>query len=78
MTDNRQNEKQDRRDFFRTLGRRIAYVFLGFGGMILFARSEKKGRDEHRCTGDGVCPGCTRFGDCILPQAVSARKKGRR
>ena len=59
---------EGRRDFLRTLGRYGLVLLLGGGlGALTMRHGEK-------CLNQGICRGCRAFGDCHLPQALSAKE----
>jgi len=58
------NSKFTRRDFARY----GALAAIGALATRLVAR-----RSRETCINEGICRGCTEFGDCSLPQALSAR-----
>ena len=60
-------ERQDRRAFFRSLGRCALAGVLTVGAGILVARP------GGTCINRGVCRGCPAFAGCDLPEAVSLK-----
>jgi len=62
---------QSRRGFFRGIGRAAALALLTGGTALLVFR-----RGRETCVNSGICRGCTAFGDCGLPQALSAKRAG--
>ena len=58
------NSKFTRRDFVR-------YGALAAVGALATRLVARHSRET--CINEGVCRGCTEFGDCGLPQALSAR-----
>jgi len=67
------DEKLDRREFFRGIGRKAAAAALALAGGALAARSIGSQASE-TCRNSGVCRGCPAFDDgCGLPQALSLR-----
>lgn len=61
-------ERQDRRAFFRSLGRCALAGVLTVGAGILVARP------GGTCINRGVCRGCPAFGSCELPQALALKE----
>ncbi len=62
-------ERQDRRAFFRSLGRCALAGVLTVGAGILVARP------GGTCINRGVCRGCPAFAGCDLPEAVSLKEQ---
>lgn len=62
---------QSRRRFLRSIGRAAVLAVLAGGTAVLVAR-----RGSETCVNSGICRGCTAFGDCGLPQALSAKRAG--
>jgi hypothetical protein len=67
-------EKQDRREFFRTCARYTALAALGATGSVLLTRKFQD-RQSHKCVNQGICDGCSEFSVCGLPQALSAKQE---
>ena len=67
--------QENRRDFFRSLGRYAALGLIGVGGGVLASRRGVD-REGHRCQNRSVCCNCGVFGDCRLPAALSAKQNG--
>ena len=65
-----------RREFIRGMLRTAAMAGLAAVGLISVLR--RPAPVDHRCVNRGICSGCGRSGRCILPQAVSARRNGRK
>lgn len=63
-----------RREFLRDGTRLIALGGLAAVGAVLAGRWPG-GLSPSRCFRQGVCGGCAAFGDCGLPQALSARSE---
>lgn len=66
-------QKQDRREFLRTIGRYAAVAAVGTTSAFLLIR-KARGNEENKCTSRGICDGCKSFTDCGLPQALSAKQ----
>jgi len=62
---------QSRRGFLRGIGRAVVLALLAGGTALLVFR-----RGSETCVNSGICRGCTEFGDCGLPQALSAKRAG--
>lgn len=65
---------QSRREFLRRCARRISLIVLGLVGSTLLVRKQIK-RSSQECINEGICDGCRVFSECILPQALSAKRK---
>lgn len=66
-----EERKSSRREILKSMFRIIIAGLLGVIGL----RSLFKG-DPHVCISKGICGGCRVYNDCILPQAMSAKKAG--
>ncbi len=65
--------KVSRRDFIKNLGRAcLLGVIAGSVGLLFFKRRFSM-NTAHTCINQGICRGCSKFEDCILPQAISAK-----
>jgi hypothetical protein len=62
-----------RRSLLRAVCRGAILGTLALVGVALAKRSVRAGET---CTGNRYCRGCGRLGDCVLPQALSARQAG--
>jgi hypothetical protein len=67
-------QKQDRREFLRTIGRYAATAAVGTASAFLLIRKARNNEKAHRCTNRGICDGCSTFDGCSLPQALSAKQ----
>ena len=67
-------EKQDRREFFRTCARYTALAALGATSGVLLTRKFRD-RQSHKCVNQGICDGCGEFSACGLPQALTAKQE---
>ncbi len=67
-------EKQDRREFFRTCARYSVLTALGAAGGVLLTRNLRD-KQSQTCVNTGICDGCGEFSACKLPQALSAKQK---
>lgn len=66
-------EVHSRRDFFTTAFRYAASGTLGaVGGFVALKR--RRLVKEGKCVNGGICRGCEVFGECVLPQALSAKE----
>ncbi len=74
MIDHR-NQPQGRREFFRSIGRNLAFGAIAAVSAALSVRSRSSDRRE-KCINQGICRGCPALDDCRLPQALSARRAG--
>lgn len=63
---------QNRREFFRGLGRNAVLAVLGAGGGLLAKRGLNA--SEHRCVNKSVCCNCGAYAGCRLPAALSAKQ----
>ena len=63
--------EHNRREFLRNAARVLLLALLGLGTGALVAR--RRGED---CVNVGICRGCPVFGECGLPQALSAKDAG--
>ncbi|MBN1808799.1 MAG: hypothetical protein JW909_06990 [Planctomycetes bacterium] len=71
-----ENSECNRRELLAGLWRALAASALGLLAWILTAG--RRSRPEQRCSNRGLCCNCDSFDDCTLPQALSARRAGRR
>jgi hypothetical protein len=70
---NQFNSKQSRRDFIKSLGRAaLLGAIVGSVGLLFFKRRFSM-NTAHTCINQGICRGCGKFENCILPQALSAK-----
>lgn len=65
--------KQSRREFLKSLSRSVILAIITGAGSMLFFKRRFVLQNEHICTNQAICRGCTRFKDCILPQALSEK-----
>jgi hypothetical protein len=65
-----------RREFLRGGARYALLAGLGAVSAVLFKRSGGK-LSSQTCINQGICSGCTAFGGCGLPQALSAKQAKR-
>ena len=72
--------KKKRRQFLLDIARgTIAAGLAAFSAILLFRRGPSgsgSDRAKHTCTNQWICGGCSRLADCVLPQALSAKKHG--
>ncbi len=64
--------RQDRREFIKNIGRKLAAGVLLIGTGVLVCR--KPGNRNETCTSDGVCTRCSELSGCGLPQALSSKR----
>jgi len=67
---------ESRREFLRGGARYALLAGLGAVSAALFKRSGGKISGQ-TCINEGICSGCTAFGGCGLPQALSAKQAKR-
>jgi hypothetical protein len=67
-------EKQDRREFFRTCTRHTALAAVALTCGKLLTRKPRD-KQSHQCVNQGICDGCHAFSTCSLPQALSAKQE---
>lgn len=66
-------ERPSRREFLKSLARGLLLAGIGALGVKLASRAPRP--DGETCVGEGVCRGCSAFGGCGLPSALSARER---
>jgi hypothetical protein len=65
--------RQDRREWFRHVGRWIgAGALAGVAGYLVMRKNVTL--SNQTCTNKGICRGCSEFGPCNLPAALSAKE----
>jgi len=62
-----------RRDFFSMLLHKAALAALAILGAVLVCKKRDPALRQV-CENQGICRGCSRFVDCGLPQALSAKE----
>lgn len=67
-------EQSSRRDFMRGM-MRGGIVGGVIGGAVALVKRNGIDRSAHACTSGGICSGCARATDCVLPAAASRRMK---
>ncbi len=67
------SDQQNRREFFRALGRYAALGALTAVGVVI-GRRKGSSQDGERCINKSVCSRCGVFTGCKLPAAKSAKK----
>ncbi|TFG49925.1 MAG: hypothetical protein E4H40_02150 [Candidatus Brocadiia bacterium] len=65
-------QKQNRRQFFRSLVRYGTLGLIGAAGASAIVK-RKKLQDQGICTNQGICTHCEVLDQCGLPQALSAK-----
>lgn len=72
--------KNNRRHFLLDLSRgTAAAALIAMTGFLLSRRTRGKpviNRERHTCSNQWICRDCSHLADCVLPQALSARKRG--
>jgi len=68
-----QDQQQNRRDFFRALGRNVILTSLAGLGVKLAMKTHRQSKNE-TCIGSGICRHCNVLDDCGLPQALSTKQ----
>lgn len=63
-----------RRDFFKALGRMVAFGGLGLFSFFTVRRSLRAHRGLLDCEGHGICSPCGLLNGCSLPLAVAQRQ----
>jgi hypothetical protein len=66
-------EAMSRRDFLKALAR--AALAAGIGALAIRLARGGSRRNGEKCVGEGICRGCSAFGGCGLPAALSARER---
>ncbi len=64
---------QNRREFFRSVGRYAVLGIMTTAGVLLAKRGGID-RTTQRCTNKGVCCNCGSYKRCRLPAALSAKQ----
>jgi hypothetical protein len=65
--------RQDRREWFHQMGRWISAAALaGVAGYLVMRKNVSL--TNQTCTNKGICRGCSEFGPCNLPAALSAKE----
>lgn len=67
---------ENRRDFFRSIGRYLTLGLIGVGGGAVAAR-KGTAREGQSCRNKSVCCNCGVFDSCRLPAALSAKQHAR-
>ncbi len=66
-----------RKSFFIRLGRYCFGLILGMGSAVLLIQKRiRLRREDHVCSGGGICRGCGKLDKCPLPSAVGYRHSG--
>ncbi len=68
------DDKENRRDFFRSCARNTLLATVTFASAALAIRKRSTAGLRQRCVGGGICRGCPAFTGCGLPQALSAKR----
>jgi hypothetical protein len=75
-----QGSKKNRRQFLLDVVRgSIAAGLTAFSAVLLWRRDSftpGSDKEKHTCINAWICGECSRLADCILPQALSAKKHG--
>ncbi len=64
-------ETESRREFFRAAAR---YALLTLVGVAATLAARPRGPGGQRCVNRGICSSCGIFAECVLPQALSAKR----